>query len=173
MPDVIIVNRHWQARGQLDTAIAVWFHYGDPVSIHTLAAAAQGILRGVGGKKHPSPLLTWLKTQPKAFQKKITEPQNVFKHAGRDSNVVRDYQPHIGELIIADATLLYEDIYHTLTPFMRAFDIRLAFEHPTIYTPNELTKKVTKGIRIDDLGVLSRPACLATVRSRLAAIGIR
>src|SRR6266478_2929934 len=39
----IIVNKELAARGQLHTAIALWFSYGDPVSIHTLAAAAQGI----------------------------------------------------------------------------------------------------------------------------------
>jgi hypothetical protein len=32
-PEVIVVNKEVAARGQLHTAIAIWFEYGDPVSI--------------------------------------------------------------------------------------------------------------------------------------------
>ena len=165
-----LVTCEMQARGQLDTAITVWFYYGDPVSIHTLAAAAQEILQGVAGKKRPSPLLKFLKTKPKSFQKKITDPQNVFKHAGKDPKHVIPYDPLVGETIITTAILHYQDVYHTLTPFMRAFSIRFSFERPTVYGPDKLTKKVTQGIKIDDLGGRDRPAFLDVVLRRFGVL---
>lgn len=159
-----------QARGQLDTAITVWFYYGDPVSIHTLAAAAQGILQGVAGKERPSPFLKFLKTKPKSFQKKVTDPQNVFKDAGKNPKHVIPYDPLVGETIITSAILHYQNVYHTLTPFMRAFLIRFSFERPTVYDPDELSEKVTHGIKIDDLRRLDRPAFLDVVLRRFGVL---
>ncbi len=72
----IIVNKELAARGQLHTAIALWFSYGDPVSIHTLAAAAQGILQGLAGKDHQPPhMRKWIKNFPPRVQKIIQNPQ--------------------------------------------------------------------------------------------------
>jgi hypothetical protein len=39
------------ARRQLDTAIELWFHDGDPISIHTLTSAAFEIIQDLN-KKH-------------------------------------------------------------------------------------------------------------------------
>jgi hypothetical protein len=66
----IIVSKELAARGQLHTAIALWFSYGDPVSIHTLAAAAQGKLQGIVEKDHqPSHMRKWIKNFPSRVQK--------------------------------------------------------------------------------------------------------
>jgi hypothetical protein len=168
----IIVSKELAARGQLHTAIALWFSYGDPVSIHTLAAAAQGILQGLAGKDHqPSHMRKWIKNFPPRVQKIIREPQNFFKHAWTDPKVAKPYQPYIGDLIIADASLLHQDLYG-LTPFIRAFTIRLSFEQPGCFKPDELTEKITQGIQINDLGLLSRPAFLDTVLARFASMRV-
>ena len=42
------------ARRQLETAIALWFKGGDPVSIHTLAYAAYEIIHTVSKKRNPN-----------------------------------------------------------------------------------------------------------------------
>jgi hypothetical protein len=65
-------------------------------------------------------------------------------------------------LIIADAALLHQDLYG-LTPGIWAFTIRLSFEQPGICQSDKLTKQITAGIRINDLGSLERPAFLETV----------
>jgi hypothetical protein len=155
----IIVSKELAAKGQLETAIALWFHYGDPVSIHTLAAAAQGILQGIVGKTHAhTHMREWLKKFPPHVQKIMRDPQNFFKHAWTDAKVVKSYQPYIGTLIIGDAALLHQDLYG-LTPLIRAFTIRLSFE-TDILAPNELSEKITQGIRISDLGRFDRPSSL-------------
>jgi len=169
----ITVNKELAARGQLHTAIALWFSYGDPVSIHTLAAAAQGILQGLAGKDHQPPhMRKWIKNFPLRVQKIIRDPQSFFKHAWTDPKVAKPYQPYIGDLIIADAALLHQDLYG-LTPFIRAFTIRLSFEQPGIFKPHELSEKITQGIRIDDLGSFNRPTFLDTVFARFASMGVR
>ncbi len=114
----------------------------------------------------------WIKKFPPRVQKIIQDPQNFFKHAWTDPNVTKPYQPYIGNLIIADASLLHQDLYG-LTPFIRAFTIRLSFEHPWIFEPHDLSEEITQGIRIDDLGSLNRPAFLETVFARFASIGVR
>jgi hypothetical protein len=168
----IFVSKELAARGQLHTAIALWFSYGDPVSIHTLAAAAQGILQGVAGKNHPQPhMREWIKKFPPRVQKIIQNPQNFFKHAWTDPKATKPYQPYIGDLIIADASLLHQDLYG-LTPFIRAFTIRFSFEQPGYFQPHELTDKITHGIQINDLGSLSRPGFLQIVLTRFTSVGV-
>jgi hypothetical protein len=173
VPERIVVSKELAATWQLETAIALWFYYGDPVSIHTLAAAAQGILAGVAGKKYKlSHMKVWVKQFPKDIQNKLRDPQNFFKHASTDAKVARTYQPFIGDTIIADAVILHQDLFG-LTPYLRAFTIRLSFERPTIFSPDQLTKKVTQGIRISDLGNLDRPSFFRVVLGRLNAATVR
>jgi hypothetical protein len=169
----IAVSKELAAKGQLDTAITLWFHYGDPVSIHTLAAAAQDLFCALVGNEHKlAHMREWLKKHPKRVQEAIRDPQNYFKHGWRDKGKVLPYQPIIGDLILGDAALLHQDLWG-LTFLLRAFTIRLALERPTIFTPDELSQSVTKGIRIDDLGSLSRPAFLQVVLQRLAIADVR
>jgi hypothetical protein len=166
----IVINKEWAARGQLHTAISLWFSNGDPVSIHTLAAAAQGILQGLVGKNHDKPhMREWIKKLSPDVRKKVRDPQNFFKHASTDPKETRLYQPYIGDLIIADAALLHQDLYG-LTPGIRAFTIRLSFEQPGIFKPEELAEQITQGIRIDDLGSLERPVFLEAVLARFSAV---
>jgi hypothetical protein len=171
-PESIIVSKELAALGQLATAITLWFHYGDPVSIHTLAAAAQGILEGVAGRGHKLPhMRKWIAKFPKRVQEIMRDPQNFFKHAWTDAKVAKRYEPFIGDIIIADACLLHQDLIG-LTSHIRAFTIRLSFERPGIMKPEELTEKITQGIVISDLGALDRPAFFQAVMTRLAAVGV-
>src|SRR5205814_689864 len=105
-PKIVRVSKALAAYGQLHTAIAIWFSYGDPVSIHTLAAAAQELLQGIAGKDHKPPQMRkWIKKFPRRVQKIMRDPQNFFKHAWTDPKAVKLYQPSIGETILSDACL--------------------------------------------------------------------
>jgi len=168
-PDTIVISKELVARSQLATAIFLWFNYGDPVSIHTLAAATQGVLEGLVGNKHKLPYMRqWKKKFPQRIQRILRDPQNYFKHAWTDQNVITRYQPFIGDMILADACLLHQNLFG-LTPGIRAFTIRLSFERPAICAPHELSEKITQGIFIGDLEGLIRPAFLEVVLSRLPA----
>jgi hypothetical protein len=45
---IIHISKFDAAKRQLETAIRLWFHSGDPVSVHTLAAASHQLLHDLG-----------------------------------------------------------------------------------------------------------------------------
>jgi hypothetical protein len=53
-PEVLALTKVDVARRQLQTAITLWFTNGDPVSVHTLAAAAHEIIHTVTKKRTPN-----------------------------------------------------------------------------------------------------------------------
>jgi hypothetical protein len=91
------------ARRQLETAIILWFHDGDPVSIHTLAAAGYQIVydlnmhRGGAPMMRDSPsirpeyLLEWRKI--------MSRYGNFFKHADKDPKRTVFFPPRIRKLL--------------------------------------------------------------------------
>jgi hypothetical protein len=169
----VIVSKELAAFSQLATAIWLWFNYGDPVAIHTLAAASQGILETLAGKTHELPhMRNWTTKFPRRVQKILRDPQNFFKHGWTDKNKSLRYDPYIGDLIISDACLLHQDLIG-LTPSIKAFSIRFSFERPRIVKPEELTEKITNGIVINDLGSLTRPVFFETCLTRLNATAVK
>lgn len=104
------------ARRQLDQAIKLFFDEGDALSIHTLAFAAQGILRDIGkniGMQHLSilhdnPLIP--PDQRKEWIKAINAPRNFFKHADKDPNGTLEFDEIENEYLLLDAVLLYGEV---------------------------------------------------------------
>ncbi|HEY5237466.1 MAG TPA: hypothetical protein VIJ62_03730 [Rhizomicrobium sp.] len=77
------------ARRQLDCAIELWFLDKDPVSIHTLAAAAYQIIHDINKKRgSPRELLYDTAMIKDEYRKKFValmkRPVNFFKHADTD-----------------------------------------------------------------------------------------
>ena len=87
------------ARRQLDTAIRLYFAYGDPVSIHALAGAAYQLLDDLIAKRGgPDGIKDLLLTMAKpesvdVVRQKLNEAQNFFKHADRDHDGVLEFRP--------------------------------------------------------------------------------
>lgn len=167
----IEITRESAARGQLESAILLWFLEGHVASIHTLAVAAQELLHGVGKKAgKPSKVASWIKSKPKAFQKLSRLPQNFFKHANTDPNASINYPPVLGDMHIVDAVMSYEDLFQKLPPVMQLFAARFAVEYPDILPVDYAATKILKGAKIDDLAELSRSdflvECLARVGRR-------
>jgi hypothetical protein len=78
------------ARRQLRTALHLWFGDGDPVSIHTLLAAAHEIIHRLYRNKGLVNLVfdtDLIKDEYRGeFAKKIKEAPNFFKHANHDTD---------------------------------------------------------------------------------------
>ena len=53
----LIITKLEAARRQLESAIFLYFEEKDPVSIHTLTAAAYNILRDISAKRNLSPMM--------------------------------------------------------------------------------------------------------------------
>ncbi len=88
------------AQRQLRTAIRLWFNDGDPVSIHTLLAAAHEIIHRLYRNKGLSGLLFNSKRIKDEFRaewaRKIKEAPNFFKHATHEpAQATLEFRPGV------------------------------------------------------------------------------
>lgn len=151
------ITRQAAARGQIESAVLLWFLEADIASIHALAVASQEILHTLGKKVgKPSLVVSMTNAQPKHVQKAMRLPQNFFKHAHRDSSDTLRYRPVIGEINVLDAVMLYGEIFGKVSPLMRVFLARFAFEEPTIFKSGLDPAIYLQGAKIDDLSEVPR-----------------
>ncbi len=99
---------------QLETAIKLYFMSEDPVSIHTLTAAAYNVIRDINRQRGGKPLIVkdqlpeHIKPEyVKDFRNKLNEAENFLKHADRDHDNSLDFYPDQSELLMFDACLAY------------------------------------------------------------------
>lgn len=97
---------------QLQTAILLYFNSRDPVSIHTLAAAAYNILRDIrDSRKEKFEMFKDASGLPsqykKAFRDLLSKSENFFKHADRDPDDVHLFRTDGTEVLLIDACDAY------------------------------------------------------------------
>ena len=100
------------ARRQLETAIKLYFEYGDEVSIHALAAAAYSLIRDINEHRGGEPMLKDLHLflsdgLAREFRKYINRPENFLKHADKDPDGVDDLEPRWTEALLWEASRKY------------------------------------------------------------------
>jgi hypothetical protein len=116
------------ATRQIETAIDLYFHDGDPVSVHTLTMAALEIVRILAGKKHRVLNIRRFLNQlvkPEFHEevaRKMSEPENFFKHASRDKNGTIDFDPRQTEWWLLDAVFACRAL-EIETPRMELFRV--------------------------------------------------
>lgn len=103
---------------QLETAIELFFHYGDAVSIHTLTAAANGILRDLGKERQVTSIEDLLlevfrPEYRKEARKTIREAQNFFKHADSEPDKILTFSAHQAVFFLFDACNMYRKLTET------------------------------------------------------------
>jgi len=148
------------ASSQLDTAIALWFHDQDPVSVHTLAAAAYQITHDI--KRHRGidhDLLYDSRMVKDEYRKEwmtaMKKAQNFFKHADRDPDAEGTVDLHdIGNVIfimmgMAGLQLLGVKPSHQVNTFM----LWLTLNEPSVISPDYLERfnAGAKGVGVGDL----------------------
>lgn len=119
MGERIQVTKTEAAKSQLKTAIRLFFDDTDPVSVHTLAAAAHGILHdlgpefeedynGVALRGRGSVIKALPVNVPRnKFVAFIHKAQNFFKHADRDRNDILELDTVLTEGYLMDAYQMY------------------------------------------------------------------
>jgi len=130
----IKVSKIDAARRQLDTAIELWFGDKDPVSIHTLAAAAHQIVHDINNQRggpelffDSSVIKDEYRTRAIALFKK---PMNFFKHADKDAYEIVDLA-HVATLFFMLITLMgFQYLGERLTDVERALVMWISFNHP-------------------------------------------
>ena len=107
------VSKIEAARRHLDEAIRLFFEDRDSLVVHTLAAAAQSILRDLAraqGDTHLSILHDHPHISPdhrKDWIQAINAPRNFFKHADTDPEATLQFDEADNEKVLLDAVLLY------------------------------------------------------------------
>lgn len=132
------------ARRQLDTSIELWFHYGDIVSIHTLACSAYQILHDINEhRKGPELLFNSLvvKDEYRALAKSyLKKAYNFFKHADKDPDPegVIDFNPLGTEGFIMFANIGLEYLGVKTNSIRSAFVIYQCLHKPRYFKKKEL-----------------------------------
>lgn len=94
------------ARRQLEIAVLLYFNERDPLAIHTLAAAAGGVLEALivrAGKTTPLHDSLAGNIPPdleKTVHQALRGPQNFLKHADRNPDSTMEFSPEFTELIL-------------------------------------------------------------------------
>ena len=155
---IVRVNKGEAATAQLTSAIILWFLGGDPVSIHTLAAAAHDCFYWmVKHRGQESALRTWMSEQSTALQNQIADAQNFFKHGHKWLKREIKYPVIYGEKLMFDSVVCYGMVFDPKkTPaVLRLYGVRFGLENSDIY-PDDLSRHFLEPDLIDRLAPLSR-----------------
>jgi hypothetical protein len=170
MNEDIILNKLDVAKKQLETAIYLYFHYGDPISIHTLTAAAYNIVRDICKKTGLPPVLIKgllidlvKQEKKKEFISILNKAENYFKHADKNHKDTLTFNPGQTELLIYDACSKYHELIGNYFPIFFLFQAWFLVNNPSLFfgLPPEIINKmdIIKRTRsIDD-----RPAYYETM----------
>lgn len=111
------------AERQLRVAIRLFFERKDLIAVHTLAAAAQGVLADLGRQKgirsiFDRPELIRPERQKEVYQL-FRRAQNFFKHANEDPEATLDFFYETTKFYLLDAALLYQALTGSTIPGAR------------------------------------------------------
>jgi hypothetical protein len=153
-----IIRKLDAAVRQLKTALDLWFHNGDVVSIHTLASASYEVVHSIVISRSPpghAPELLYnsLVIKDEARPQWISvlrRPQNFFKHADKDPNGMIDFDSQQSELVILCAINGLWDLGLPATLTQSAFLRWLAFNRSG-YLSKRKKKEFLDGVPADQL----------------------
>jgi hypothetical protein len=140
----LVVTKLDAARRQLETAISLYFHDGDPVSAHTLAAAARQVIEDLNTKSAGTPMMqddpSIVPEYKKAVKKLFADAENFFKHAKRDPTDTHFFVPQLTEAFILDATEKYVELAHERRPLFDVFFYWMVFRQPQCFKKSFVDK---------------------------------
>lgn len=138
----LIVSKLDAAKRQLDTAIRLYFHSDDPVSIHTLASASFGLLSDLAkGLSIDAPHFrqTVIDSVPddlkKVYNFHSRKHQNFFKHADKDHETNISFNPEASDWVFIDAIQIYRKITAKNPPLYQLFDVWFQYHHRHLLLP--------------------------------------
>jgi len=158
---LIKVSKLDAARRQLQTAIELWFHAGDQVSIHSLACAAYEIIHDLNRRAKGPPLYfdtDWIKDEfRKEYINLVKRPGNFFKHADfrKDKAESLDLNPALAEGFILFAVRGLHFLGKVLTDTEAAYLVWTVIHKPHLLKP-EGRELFFKDIPIEGLNNLRR-----------------
>ncbi len=147
------------ARRQIIDAVRLFFLLGDPLSVHTLAAAARNVLEDLARKRgnvtsHKDRVVQNLEGNDelaKIWHKAWTNPENFLKHADKDPEGSFIFKPKTTMIILYDACYLYNELTCEklqaaglfLAWFAIKFDLKSKLDDPVSLQLRDLSQGIT------------------------------
>jgi hypothetical protein len=141
----ITISKLDAAERQINTAVRLYFNDGDPVSIHTLSAAAFEILKDLDKKGPKTGTFYELVDQyvrPEerdTVMKTVKQAQNFFKHADQDPDATLDFILAEPEMFLLAACDKFRELSGTITAEIATFLTWWSIQNPGLLSP-EATK---------------------------------
>jgi hypothetical protein len=136
------VTAEQAAKAQLETAVWLWFHQDyhgvpyEPVAIHTLASAVQGLLHQVAREtgQQPSRLAIRMSATKDKDAAILRRAQNFYKHGtytgkSKHRKSVANI-PDMTEMMLADNVGTYNRLFKRTTPLLDLFLVRYSWSYP-------------------------------------------
>ncbi len=126
------------ARRQLESAIRLFFVYGDPIAIHTLTGAARTVLLDlarVEGREAGLDVAFQQTVRPERLdevRRIVTRAQNFFKHADRDADELLAFNPTTTEILLWGGCWLYGALTEHRLPLLFVYQAWFALAHPHV-----------------------------------------
>jgi hypothetical protein len=169
----IRVNKVEAARRQIDAAIKLLFDGGDPVAVHTLAAAGGRILRDLCAAKGTpfikSALAAIRPGMEGEFWAAFNGPANFLKHADEDPDgILEGIDEEANDIFLFLAALHYADLGYSLTPEMTVIQTMVTVMHPDFLRPEGANMLAPYLNDLDWFRRMSRPERLKLGKELLA-----
>jgi hypothetical protein len=145
----IPITKFDAARRLLETAVVLWFHDGDSVSVHTLTMAAHEILRVINKSRGGAPMLG----EPAPYVREeyidlcrdlMVQSYNFFKHSSQDGSETHLFPPEINRLVLLDATDVYHRLTNDIRPIFKVFKWYMRTHEPDFFLEPELDRSVAE-----------------------------
>jgi hypothetical protein len=150
------------ARRQLEVAVRLYFYEADPVSLHTLTAAAYNVLRDVNRARDGSPMFVkdniekYIKPEfVDQMWKRVVEAENFFKHADHDPDGVLEFRPGQTEILLLDACEKYRQLTGEAVAELTVYIGWLMLQKPAIFIFPSEVEAIQEQVR-EDFGSFSR-----------------
>jgi hypothetical protein len=166
------------ARRQIETAIRLYFHAGDAVSIHTLAAAGRNVLVNLCAHRQvTNPLLldqmlaAFIKPEHhKEVRDTFRAPENFFKHADRDPDGAIAFNPEWSEFFLLEAAAAYATLTGEVPAPFAAFRTWWFIQHPDLL--NDTSKEIASNFKNLRYGDHQKPQFYAEALRAAAMHGL-
>src|SRR5215472_10182699 len=141
MTQQFTVSKIEAARRQLETAIRLYFSDGDPISVHTLTAAAYNVLRGVTAQTGIDPMILrgkMLEYVRAPYKRMMNAELNAaaedfFKQADQSDRTTLDFNAATTELMIMDACAQCTKLDGKEPPLFITYRIWFTANHPDVF----------------------------------------
>jgi hypothetical protein len=154
--EAIILSKFDVAERQLLQAIRMFFRGDDPISIHTLAEAANQVLSDIGEEFGAKSLLRddklIRKDKMKEWLRHLFKSRNFFKHADRDKDEIDEFKPLFNDFSLIDGINMYSTIKKAWVPESIAFQVWFSTKYPDLLIEeSDFNKMILSGIQTNQV----------------------